>query len=116
MATLPDKSTKWLIYIQAWDVRWQHVYQYVTPLALPKGTTITMRYTFDNSAENPRNPQQPPKRVFWGEESTSEMDELWLQVLTHGEDDLRALTAAIRQKMIAEDVVGYESRLRQDPV
>ena len=38
MATLPDGSTKWLIYIKDWDFRWQHVYRYVTPFALPKGT------------------------------------------------------------------------------
>lgn len=114
-ATLPDKTTRPLIYIKDWDVRWQHLYQFVTPVLLPKGTTIAMQFTFDNSAENPRNPQQPPRRVFWGEESTSEMGELWIQVLTRDDRDLQALKAAIEPKMIAEDVVGYETRLRADP-
>ena len=58
------------IYIKDWDFRWQHVYRYVTPSALPKGTTLSMRYTYDNSAANPRNPQQPPRRVHWGQRST----------------------------------------------
>ena len=36
VATLPDGTTKWLIYIKDWDFRWQHVYRYVTPFALPQ--------------------------------------------------------------------------------
>ena len=51
---------------QDWDVRWQHVYRYVTPFALPRGTTLEVRYTYDNSADNPRNPELPPRRVRWG--------------------------------------------------
>ena len=36
-------------------------------------TPIDVRITYDNSAGNPRNPSNPPKRVWWGEESTDEM-------------------------------------------
>jgi hypothetical protein len=59
-ATLPDGTTKPLIQIEDWDFRWQQVYRYVKPFWLPRGTTLSMRYTFDNSSANPRNPQQPP--------------------------------------------------------
>src|SRR5258706_8493348 len=72
-ATLPDGTTKPLVYIKDWDYRWQHVYRYVTPVRLPKGTTLALRYVFDNSAENIRNPHQPPRRVSWGQQSTDEM-------------------------------------------
>jgi tetratricopeptide (TPR) repeat protein len=115
VATLPDGTTKWLIYIKDWDFRWQHVYRYVTPFALPKGTTLTMRYTYDNSAENPRNPQQPPRRVRWGQWSKDEMGDLWIQVLTRDDRDLQILNGAYRPKMIAEDIVGYETMIRGDP-
>lgn len=115
IATLPDGTTKWLIYIKDWDFRWQHVYRYVTPLVLPKGTTLAMRYTYDNSADNPRNPQQPPKRVVWGQWSKDEMGDLWIQVLTRDDRDLQILNATCRPRMIAEDVVGYETMIRQDP-
>src|SRR5258708_17723355 len=37
---------------------------------LPEGTIIEMRYTYDNSADNPRNQRQPPER---SEEHTSEL-------------------------------------------
>ncbi len=115
IATLPDGTTKWLIYIKDWDFRWQHVYRYVTPFVLPRGTTLSVRYTYDNSANNPRNPQQPPKRVLWGQWSKDEMGDLWIQVLTRDDHDLQVLNAAYRPKAIAEEIVGYESMIRQDP-
>jgi len=115
IATLPDGSTRWLIYIKDWDFRWQHVYRYVTPFMLPRGTALSVRYTFDNSADNPRNPQQPPVRVRWGQWTRDEMGDLWIQVLTRSDRDLRTLNAAFRTKAIAEDIVGYESMIRRDP-
>src|SRR5207249_3777431 len=78
-------------------------------------TTLSVRYTFDNSADNPRNPRQPPTRVTWGQWSQDEMADLWIQVLTRDDRDLQTLNAAFRAKAIAEDIVGYESMIRRDP-
>jgi len=114
-ATLPDGTTKPLIYIKDWDFRWQHVYRYVTPLTLPKGTTLSMRYAFDNSADNPRNPEMPPQRVTWGQWTKDEMGDLWVQMLTRDDRDRRALSAAIEPKELLEDVIGYELMIRRDP-
>ena len=80
-AELPDGTTRWLIAIDDWDFRWQDVYRYAAPFALPKGTTISMRYTYDNSAANPRNPHRPPARVVWGQNTSDEMGDLWIQVI-----------------------------------
>ena len=41
-----------------------------------------MRYVYDNSAGNPRNPSSPPRRVLTGPESRDEMGELLIQFLT----------------------------------
>ncbi|MGH9200341.1 MAG: tetratricopeptide repeat protein, partial [Vicinamibacterales bacterium] len=114
-ATLPDGTSTPLIYIKDWDYRWQHVYRYVTPVSLPKGTTLSMRYVFDNSAENVRNPHQPPRRVYWGQQSTDEMGDLWIQMLPRSQGDLQILNAAIRPKQTAEEIVGYEMMIRADP-
>jgi len=114
-ATLPDGTTRTLISIKDWDFRWQHVYRYVTPFTLPKGTTLAMRYTFDNSAGNPRNPQRPPERVLWGQRSRDEMGDLWIQVLTRNNRDLETLTRGVRPKVLAEDVFGYEREIQRDP-
>jgi cytochrome c-type biogenesis protein CcmH/NrfG len=114
-ATLPDGTTRQLIHVPDWDFRWQHVYRYAAPFVLPKGTTVSMRYTFDNSAENPRNPQLPPARVFWGQRSRDEMGDLWIQMLPADGRDLDTLTRAVRPKILAEDVIGYEREIERDP-
>ena len=80
-ATLPSGARTWLIKINNWDINWQAVYTYRMPVRLPRGTTIGMRISYDNSASNPRNPSNPPKRVLTGPRSEDEMGHVWLQVL-----------------------------------
>jgi len=80
-ATLPNGQKKWLVWIRDWDIDRQSVYRYRQPVQLPKGTVLHMRYTYDNSASNPRNPHNPPIRVRAGNRSEDEMAHLWLQVL-----------------------------------
>jgi tetratricopeptide (TPR) repeat protein len=88
-ATLPDGSRRWLIRIPDWDPNWQAVYYYRQPLFLPKASVISMRYQYDNSPANVRNPNHPPKRVQAGNQSTDEMAHLWLEVLPRGAGDRR---------------------------
>jgi tetratricopeptide (TPR) repeat protein len=114
-ATLPNGTRRPLIHISDWDFRWQHVYQFVTPFWLPKGTTLSMEYRYDNSASNSRNPEQPAKRARWGQRSSDEMGDLWIQVLTRDEPDLVALTRDFRTKVAAEDVIGYEMEIERLP-
>jgi hypothetical protein len=72
-ARLADGSRRPLIHIDDWDFHWQGFYFYRTPVALPVGAWIEMMAAWDNSADNPRNPNQPPKRVYWGERTVDEM-------------------------------------------
>jgi len=88
-ATLPDGTKKWLIRISDWDRNWEAVYRYRQPVFLPRGTVVSMRFHYDNSTANPRNPNNPPKRVKAGNRVTDEMGHLWLQVLPRGGRDLR---------------------------
>ena len=81
----PAGERVWLIEIPDWDFDWQDEYRYQEPVLLPKGSTITMRYVYDNSAENPQNPNRPPKRVTYGSGSTDEMGDLWFQLLADDE-------------------------------
>ena len=73
VATLPDGSTKPLLWIKDWDFNWQDSYVYKEPFTLPRGTRIDATITYDNSAANPRNPISPPRRALWGEQSYDEM-------------------------------------------
>ena len=84
LAKLPHGSTKTLIRIRDWNLNWQAVYRYAEPVTLPKGTTISMRFRYDNSEENIRNPNIPPKRVVGGNRAVDEMAHLWLQILPKG--------------------------------
>jgi Tfp pilus assembly protein PilF len=81
LAKLPDGTSKTLIHISNWDLNWQAVYRYAEPVNLPKGTTISMKFTYDNSEDNVRNPNSPPQRVLGGNRAVDEMAHLWLQVL-----------------------------------
>jgi Flp pilus assembly protein TadD/mono/diheme cytochrome c family protein len=102
-ATLPDGTRKWLVRIPDWDLGWQGVYRYKQPVFLPKGTVISMRYHYDNSSENVRNPSSPPKRVGAGNEAKNEMGDLWLQVLPVAEGDHRAeLEEAIARERLTK--------------
>lgn len=103
-ATLPDGTRRWLIHIPDWDINWQAVYRYRTPIFLPKGTVISMRYIYDNSAENVRNPNQPPRSVRSGDKSTDEMSHLWLQLLPKddgsGTDPRMLIQEAVMQRRL----------------
>jgi Tfp pilus assembly protein PilF len=115
VATLPDGTARTLIRIDNWDFRWQHVYRFTAPVPLPRGTRVSMEYRYDNSPENPRNPQLPPQRVFWGQRSFDEMGDLWFQFVTKSDEDRTLLNGQILNKMTAEDIVGYETMLRANP-
>lgn len=88
-ATLPDGKRKWLIRIPNWDRNWEAVYRYREPVLLPKGAVISMRFHYDNSSANPRNPHEPPVRVRAGNKATDEMAHLYLQVMPPGTHDRR---------------------------
>lgn len=115
IAVLPDQSRRELIYIKDWDFHWQDVYRYREPFWLPKGTTLQMEYRYDNSADNRRNPQLPPVRVRYGQQTSDEMGDLWIQVLTRGASDRALLTNDFRLKERSEDLVGYQKMLETSP-
>jgi Tfp pilus assembly protein PilF len=104
-ATLPDGARQWLIRISDWNRAWEAVYYYRAPVFLPKGTVVSMRYHYDNSAANVRNPNQPPRRVQAGNKATDEMAELWLELLPRGTGD--------RRRELEEAVIRH--RLDKDP-
>ena len=114
-ALFPDGTSRLVMHITDWDFRWQHVYREVTPIRLPKGTRLSMEYTYDNSADNVRNPQLPPAKVYWGQRSNDEMGDLWFQLLATNERDRELMREQINTKMAVEDIAGYETMLGVDP-
>jgi hypothetical protein len=114
-AILPDGTKRWLLFIRQWDFNWQGDYRYSNPVFLPKGSKVAMRFTYDNSADNPRNPNQPPKRVRYGVQTTDEMAQLCYQVLARNAED-RATLRNDNLKKLTHDAVAYnESVLQENP-
>jgi Tfp pilus assembly protein PilF len=91
IARMPNGEQKTLIHIPHWDLNWQAVYRYAQPVKLASGTTIVMRYTYDNSSGNAANPNDPPKRVVAGNRASDEMAHLWLQVLAGKKSDAASI-------------------------
>lgn len=62
-----------LVSIPVWDYKWQLTYFFRDLIILPKGSTIIAEAHYDNTDQNPLNPNQPPKTVGYGWNSTNEM-------------------------------------------
>jgi hypothetical protein len=72
-----------------------------------------MEYTYDNSAANPRNPNHPPRRVFYGPSSTDEMAGLHIAVAPADAADGEELGLALWGKLVRATGGGGLSRGRR---
>jgi tetratricopeptide (TPR) repeat protein len=114
-AALPDGVVKTLLHIKQWSFHWQQDYRFATPIPLPAGTRLTMRYTYDNSDANVENPHHPPVRVRFGSQSTDEMAELGLQVLPKSLADAARLVQVFDDRVALANVAVGEARVRDEP-
>jgi hypothetical protein len=71
-AVYPDGRTEVLLRVPQYDFFWQLGYKLAEPLKIPPGTRIECTAWYDNSANNPRNPD-PTATVGFGEQSWDEM-------------------------------------------
>ena len=70
-AYVPDGTERELLSVSRYDFNWQTAYEYVEPVALPAGTRMEVVAHWDNSADNPNDPD-PTKEVRFGVDSTAE--------------------------------------------
>jgi hypothetical protein len=71
-AILPDGTIRTLLDVPRYDFNWQLSYRYAEPQSLPRGSQIRATGWFDNSTDNPANPD-PAKTVRWGQQTFDEM-------------------------------------------
>ncbi len=71
-AKYPDGSTETLLNVPRYDFNWQNSYVFQQPKSMPVGTRIECVAHFDNSANNPANPD-PTQTVGWGDQTWDEM-------------------------------------------
>jgi mono/diheme cytochrome c family protein len=84
-ARFPDGRRKILLDVPRYDFNWQIEYELAKPLFMPKGTVLECVAHYDNSANNPANPD-PNTYVRPGEQTWHEMMIGWFGVLTPPKD------------------------------
>jgi hypothetical protein len=78
-AEFPDGTKQTLLSVPRFDFNWQSIYRPLEPIPAPKGTRIHCVGVFDNSKDNPNNPD-PTRDVTWGDQTWQEMMIGWLDV------------------------------------
>ena len=78
--TLPDGTSSTLLSTPYYDFNWQSVYRFEEPLKVPAGASLTITGAWDNSADNPGNPD-PSREVLWGEQTWDEMLNGWVHYI-----------------------------------
>ena len=92
-AQYPDGKEEILLDVPRYDFNWQNIYLMKKPKLLPAGTVVHMEAHYDNSADNPLNPD-PGQSVHWGDQT---WDEMMLGSLTTAwaDQDLRVGTPRV---------------------
>jgi hypothetical protein len=86
-AVLPAGDTIPLISIKEWDFNWQGLYQFKHLIHLTPGSVIHALAEYDNTTNNPLNPNSPPTWVTWGEKTSDEMYYLPIAYLPYQQGD-----------------------------
>jgi len=91
-AEYPDGVKEILLDVPRYDFNWQNIYLLKKPKLMPAGTVVRMEAHYDNSADNPLNPN-PAAAVFWGDQT---WDEMMLGSLTVSDADASSPAVALR--------------------
>ena len=85
----PSGDTIRLASVPEWDFRWQEIYKFKNLVRIPRGTTLHIEGTYDNTANNSFNPNKPPRPVLSKGDmlTTDEMLTLLMVFLPYKEGD-----------------------------
>ena len=86
-AILPSQDTVPLIRINEWDFHWQGGYRFQYLQPLPAGSVLEAFAHYDNTTNNPHNPNNPPEDVWVGEATTDEMMLVYFQYTAYQNGD-----------------------------
>jgi Copper type II ascorbate-dependent monooxygenase, C-terminal domain len=76
----PDGARQILLSVPKYDFNWQLVYRFQDPVRVEKGSLLEVTAHYDNSSNNPANPD-PAKAIRWGDKSEEEMMTSWIEYL-----------------------------------
>ena len=96
----PTGEKQTMLNVPHYSYLWQTIYYEQKPLEVPKGTTVDVIAHWDNSANNPLNPD-PTKTVRWGDQSWDEMLVPFVGVLVPPNTDPATVTSHPRPGPVA---------------
>lgn len=111
-AHYPDGSTEILLDVPRYDFNWQSTYVLENPKTLPAGTRLHLVAHFDNSPDNPANPD-PDRAVRWGEQTYDEMMIGYLDYIVERLDGSPTAPGEPAAKPLRQPRPGIAARLRQ---
>ena len=83
----PESDTLPLIKIPEWNFNWQFIYKFEKFEIIPAGSVVHYYVTYDNTAENPENPNNPPKKIRYSFDADQEMMELFIYAVPYKDGD-----------------------------
>ena len=114
-ADCPDGRRVELLHIPKWDFDWQDDYRYQSPITLQAGTQLRLEYFYDNSTTNIRNPNNPPQRVGYGEQSSEAMGDLIFYLDPVRAEDRPKLQSAYLRFQYEKSLRRYRDLLDENP-
>jgi tetratricopeptide (TPR) repeat protein len=112
---LSNGSRQDLISIEHFDENWHDSYRYLKPVRLPRGTRLISTFVYDNTKENIRNRNIPPRRVVYGSNVTDEMADIYLQVTAARADQRAVLMEDYGKYDLQSQAIGYRKSLEAYP-
>lgn len=103
-AHYPDGQQEILLSVPKYDFDWQPIYVLSPSKFIPAGTRVVLDMTWDNSAQNPRNPD-PNKTVYWGDQTWEEMNVGWFRFRAADDDDRRKAEQETAARQSAEQPI-----------
>ncbi len=76
-----NNDTIRLVNIPEWDFRWQEIYRFKKPVLIPIGSKLVIEASYDNTSNNPFNPNDPPKVVTSEGDMRSDQEMMTLLML-----------------------------------
>jgi hypothetical protein len=101
-AFYPTGESEILLNVPRYDFNWQFFYYLKEPKLLPKGTRLDCTAHFDNSPNNPANPD-PAKEVRWGDQSWEEMMIGWFEIAMDPDADVKSYTKKAKTSKARSD-------------
>jgi hypothetical protein len=98
-AYYPDGREEILLSVPKYDFNWQPLYVLNPSKLIPAGTRITMDMSWDNSSQNPANPD-PGKVVHWGDQTWEEMNVGWFRYRAADDEDRAKAALGASQKRV----------------